>query len=73
MSTSPMLDEPVARAMGLVSCMRLRQRTKVRLAAARGADQRRGVVGRDVQVDVLQRVRRAVPRVQILDLNADSH
>ncbi len=42
-------------------------------AAAGGADERGGVVGGDVQVDVLQGVRCAVPRVQILNLNADSH
>ena len=35
------------------------------LAAAGGADQRRGVVGRNIQIDVLQRVIGAVPRIQV--------
>ena len=34
-------------------------------AAARGADQSRGVVRRDLQVDVLQSVVGAIPRIQI--------
>ena len=42
-------------------------------AAAGGADEGRGVVGRNVQVDVLQRVIGAVPRVQVDDLDANAH
>ncbi len=37
------------------------------LTAAGGADERGGVVRGDVQIDVLQGVRRTVPRVQILN------
>src|ERR1700761_894904 len=36
MSISPILTTPVARAMGLVSCMRLRQRTNVDLPQPEG-------------------------------------
>ncbi len=36
MSTSPIFTVPVARAMGLVSCMRFRQRTKVDLPQPEG-------------------------------------
>ena len=36
MSRSPMRTVPVTRAMGLVSCMRLRQRTKVLLPQPEG-------------------------------------
>ena len=42
-------------------------------AAARGADQRRGVICRDVEIDVLQRVIGAVPRIQVCDFDADAH
>src|ERR1035437_1981636 len=104
MSRSPMSTVPVTRPMGLVSCMRLMQRTKVLLpqpegpmravawladgigfvhavdaahkgafAAAGRADEGRGMVGRNVQVDVLQRVIGAVPRIQVDDLDANSH
>jgi hypothetical protein len=46
---------------------------KCRLAAARGPDQRRGVVRRHRQLDVVQRLVLAVPRVQVFDLDAYAH
>ncbi len=42
-------------------------------AAARGANQRRGVVGGDIQIDILQRVIGAVPRIQVCYLDANAH
>src|SRR6185437_98957 len=39
----------------------------------RRPDERRSVVGRNVQVDVLKSVVFAVPRIQVDDLNSDAH
>jgi len=55
MSSSPILTTPVARAIGLVSCIRFRQRTNVLLPQPDGqSTPSHG--GRNAQVDVLQRV-----------------
>ena len=43
------------------------------LAAARRTNQRSRMVGRNVQVDVLQRVVGSVPRIQVHHLDADAH
>jgi len=57
---------PVARAIGLVSCMRLRQRTKVDLPQPEGPMSAVAWFAGMWQVDVLQGVIGPVPRVQIL-------
>jgi len=44
-----------------------------RLATTRGADERRGMIRRNGQIDILQRVVCAIPRVQVGDLYPDSH
>ena len=64
---------PVTRAMGLVSCMRFRQRTNVLLPQPDGPIRAVAWFGGDMQIDVLQRVIRSVPRIQVDDFNADAH
>ena len=46
---------------------------KCRLAAARRTDQRRSVIRRHVQIDVVQRLAFAVPGIQFLDLDSNAH
>src|SRR4029077_2713023 len=44
-----------------------------RLATAGRADQRRGVVGLDFEVDVVECLAFSVPGIQVFDLDSDTH
>jgi hypothetical protein len=68
-----MLTTPSARAMGFVSCMRFRQRTNVLLPQPDGPISAVAWLAGHGEIDIPQRLGLAVPSVQILDPNVDSH
>ena len=73
MSTSPICTVPSARASGLVSCMRLRQRTNVDLPQPEGPISAVAWFARNVQAHIVKRVHLPIPGIQILDANVDTH
>ena len=68
-----MRTRPSARASGIVSCMRFRQRTKVDLPQPEGPMMAVAWLAPHVHVDVVQRLGLAEPGIQVFDFDANTH